>query len=116
MSSDDAPPDGGDTSKPMREALSAALRRDADGGDGQRVQTLDLVVGKLITRALDGDISAIKEIFDRMDGKCAPGAGMDDNTETGDARMERQRRYWSTTGPDVNSSPFIAGDSASPAS
>ena len=28
MSSDDAPPDGGNASKPMREALSAALRRD----------------------------------------------------------------------------------------
>ena len=98
MSSDDAPPDDGDTSKPMREALSAALRRDADGDDGQRVQTLDLVVGKLITRALGGDISAIKEIFDRMDGKCASGAGMDDKPRQ--VMLEwKDSDDWSTTGP-----------------
>jgi len=115
MSSDDAPPDGGDTSKPMREALSAGLRREADGGDGQRVQTLELVVGKLITRALGGDISAIKEIFDRMDGKCASGAGTDDKPRQ--VTLEwKDSDDWSTIGPDVNSSPFINGGSASPAS
>ena len=57
MMSDDAPPDGGNANKPMRAALSAALRRLAEDGDGQSAETLELVVNALIDRALDGDVS-----------------------------------------------------------
>ena len=62
----------------MRAAISAALRREAEGDDGQSAETLELVVNELITRALGGDMSAIKEIFDRMDGKTAAGATEDE--------------------------------------
>jgi hypothetical protein len=74
MTDHDAPPDGGNAGKPMRAAISAALRREAEGDDGQSAPTLALIVNKLITRALGGDMSAIKEILDRMDGKTAAGA------------------------------------------
>jgi hypothetical protein len=115
MSSDDTPPDGGSVNKPMREALSAALRRLAGHGDGQSVETLELVVNALIGRALDGDIPAIREIFDRMDGKSAAGATMDDGPRK--VTLEwKDPQDWSTTGPESNSSRFIAGGSASPAS
>jgi hypothetical protein len=115
MSSDDTPPDGGNANRPMREALSAALRRLADRGDGQSVETLELVVNALIGRALDGDIPAIREIFDRMDGKSVAGATMDDGPRK--VTLEwKDPQDWSTTGPESNSSRFIAGASASPAS
>ena len=115
MMSDDAPPDGGNANKPMREALSAALRRLADHGDGQSVETLELVVNALIGRAVDGDIPAISEIFDRMDGKSAAGATMDDGPRK--VTLEwKDPQDWSTTDPETSSSPFIAGESASPAS
>ena len=78
MNSDDASPDGGNVNKPMPEALSVALRREAEDDGGQTAQTLQLVVRKLIARALGGDIPAIKEIFDRMDGKSAAGTMEDE--------------------------------------
>jgi hypothetical protein len=115
MSSDDTPPDGGNANRPMREALSAALRHLADHGDGQSVETLELVVNALIGRALDGDIPAIRESFERMDGKSAAGATMDDGPRK--VTLEwKDPQDWSTTGPESNSSRFIAGASASPAS
>jgi hypothetical protein len=115
MMSDDAPPDGGNANKPMRAALGAALRRLAEDGDGQSAETLELVVHALIDRALDGDVSAIREIFDRMDGKTAPGATTDDGPRK--VTLEwKDPQDWSTTDPETSSSPFIAGESASPAS
>ena len=115
MISDEGPSDGGKASRPMREALSAALRRLTEHGNGQSVETLELVVDALIGRALDGDIPAIREIFDRMDGKSAAGATMDDGPRK--VTLEwKDPQDWSTTGPESNSSRFIAGGSASPAS
>ena len=115
MTSDDAPPDGGNGNKPMRQALSAALRRQAEDGDGQSAEMLELVALALIDRALDGDVPAIREIFDRMDGKSAAGATMDNGPRK--VTLEwKDSEDWSTTGPESNSSPFTAGGSASPAS
>jgi hypothetical protein len=115
MMSDDAPPDGGKASKPMRQALRAALRRQAEDGDGMAEETLALVVNALIDRALDGDVPAIREIFDRMDGKTAPGATTDDGPRK--VTLEwKDPQDWSTTDPVSNSFPFIAGGNASPAS
>jgi hypothetical protein len=74
MTDHETPPDGGNAGKPMRAAISAALRREAEGDDGQTAPALALIVNKLITRALGGDMSAIKEILDRMDDKTAAGA------------------------------------------
>jgi hypothetical protein len=99
----------------MRQALGAALRRQAEDGDGQSAETLELVVNALIDRALDGDVPAIREIFDRMDGKTAPGTTTDDGPRK--VTLEwKDPQDWSTTGPESNSSRFIAGGSASPAS
>ena len=78
MTTDDAPPDGGKATKPMWDALSAELRREIEDGEGQRAETLRLIVRKLAAKAVDGDISAIKEIFDRMDGKSVAGAAPDE--------------------------------------
>ena len=77
MSIDDVPPDGGTATRPMWEALVAELRRESEDGDGRRAGILQLVARKLAAKALDGDLGAIKEIFDRMDGKSVAGAAPD---------------------------------------
>ena len=115
MVSDDAPPDGGNASRPMRATLSAALGRQGEDSDGQSADVMELVVSALIDRALDGDVPAIREIFDRMDGKTALGATNDDGPRK--VTLEwKDPQDWSTTDRESNSSPFIAGGSASPAS
>ena len=58
-----ARPTGG---KPITRALLAALEESAPGAD---VPNLRRIVDNLIGKAIDGDLSAIKEIFDRIDGK-----------------------------------------------
>jgi Recombination endonuclease VII len=83
MSIDDVPPDGGKaarpkTSRPMWEALAAELRRESDDGDGSKADILRLIARKLAAKALDGDLGAIKEIFDRMDGKSVASTAADE--------------------------------------
>src|SRR5262245_42938009 len=53
--------------QPMRDALDAELCR--AGGDGAGHNVLQLIVRKLAARALKGDLGAIREIFERVDGK-----------------------------------------------
>ena len=78
MTNNETPADGGNAGKPMRAAINAALRREAEGDDGQMASNLELVVNKLIARAIGGDMSAIKEVLDRTDGKTAAGATEDE--------------------------------------
>jgi len=59
--------------RPMREALLAGLEQEVDGVEGRRVRKLDLLVNVLIRKGLAGDVSAIREMFDRIAGKPAPG-------------------------------------------
>jgi hypothetical protein len=66
--------------KPVTRALIAALEESAPGAD---VPNLLRIVDNLIGKAIDGDLSAIKEIFDRIDGKAptaAAGAGTEEPT------------------------------------
>jgi hypothetical protein len=72
MSINDAPPEGGNTTRPVRDALDSELSRASLDGDGNNV--LRLIAGKLAAKALEGDLGAIKEIFDRIDGKPAAGS------------------------------------------
>jgi hypothetical protein len=59
--------------KPVTRALIAALQAAApDAG----VSNLRCIVDALVGRARGGDLAAIREIFDRIDGKAlAPAAG-----------------------------------------
>ena len=49
----------------------AELRVASEGKKGKKIKALFLLARKLVDRALDGDIAALKEIGDRMDGKPA---------------------------------------------
>jgi hypothetical protein len=64
--------------KPVARALLASLDESAPGAE---VSNLRRIVDNLIGKAIDGDLSAIKEIFDRIDGKAptaAAGAGTEE--------------------------------------
>lgn len=60
---------GGKPDKLMRDALMLALKREAIDADGQKTKRLNIVAAKLVELAEQGDIQAIKEINDRVDGK-----------------------------------------------
>lgn len=54
----------------MRDALMLELARE-DLIDGEKVRRARRVAASLVNKALDGDVAAIKEINDRVDGKVA---------------------------------------------
>lgn len=54
----------------MRDALMLELKRE-DLIDGEKVRRARRVAASLVNKALEGDVSAIKEINDRVDGKVA---------------------------------------------
>lgn len=56
-------------SKLMRDALMIVLNEEQSDGKGNRFKRLRLVADALVKKATEGDVSAIKEIFDRIDGK-----------------------------------------------
>lgn len=72
MATDETPPDGGQAYRLMRQALVVALHRHLESDDGRRNQKLRLIADKLVDKAVEGDMQAIKELLDRVDGK--PGA------------------------------------------
>jgi hypothetical protein len=56
----------------MRDALLLEVSREvADPENGKKIKRLRLVARKLVDQAIAGDISAIREINDRIDGKVA---------------------------------------------
>ena len=73
-----APPAGGNTAQPMRDALDIELTR---AGDGAEHNVLQLIARKLAAKALEGDLGAIREIFDRIDGKSVAGSASEQQTE-----------------------------------
>jgi len=54
--------------KPFREALQLAVKREADA-DLRGKTKLDKIANQLINEAIKGDVPAIKEVADRLDGK-----------------------------------------------
>jgi ribosomal protein L17 len=68
-------PSRGPGGKPITRALIAALEESAPGADAPNLRR---IVDNLIGKAIDGDLAAIREIFDRIDGKApAAAAGSD---------------------------------------
>lgn len=67
-------------SKPWSDALrKAALRlSEQAGSDGKLLRKLDAAATKCVDMAVDGDMGAISELANRLDGKCVqPIAGED---------------------------------------
>ena len=65
--------------KLMRDALGLELQRE-DPVDGKQEKRLRQVARALVLKAIGGDVPAIKEICDRMDGKVPQGIGGSDES------------------------------------
>lgn len=71
--------DVGRGSKPdkiIRDALLLELNR-LDIVDGKKIKKVSRIVYKIVELAKDGKIDAIKEIFDRVEGKAVQGVTFD---------------------------------------
>jgi len=55
--------------KILTDALITALQREAKDCDGKPTRRLYVVADALVRRAQEGDIAAIREVFDRVEGK-----------------------------------------------
>ena len=65
---------GATNDKEWRDAVRKSVHKLRDAGEGdkaRRVKSLGLLADKLVSTGLDGDVSALKEIGDRLDGKPA---------------------------------------------
>lgn len=72
-------PKGSKPDKLMRDALMVALNREAIGADGQPTKRLYVIAENLARQAEAGDpsaLGAIREVFDRVDGKPAQSIGL----------------------------------------
>lgn len=69
MAARNTPSRGGKPDKLMRDALILELQAEAQDSDGQMTKKLRLIARKLVDKAAEGDVPAIKEINDRVDGK-----------------------------------------------
>jgi len=69
MAARKTPSKGGKPDKLMRHALLLELNREEKQAGGKVTKRLRLVARKLVDRAEQGDVPAIKEIFDRVDGR-----------------------------------------------
>jgi hypothetical protein len=56
----------------MADALRLALHREALDANGRPTKRLTLIADRLVQKAVDGDIAAIKDVFDRIDGRAIP--------------------------------------------
>ena len=59
--------------KLMRDALALELHQEVKLTTGEKVKKLRLVARTLVDNAIDGDTTAARECFDRMDGKVTQG-------------------------------------------
>jgi hypothetical protein len=69
--------------KPVRDAILAALQSEISvkvGGKAKKLRRLEAIADQLVSLAADGNLTAIREICDRIDGKATqPVAGDKDN-------------------------------------
>ena len=98
-------PRGAKSDKIWRNAIRKAVHelRAATGDEkAERIKAITLLARRLVTKAMEGDVMALKEIGDRLDGKPVQGValGMD-------VRITRIERY--IVAPEAIEGPVIEG-------
>ena len=71
-------PKGSNKAKLMTDALILALHREAQTEEGP-TRKLAVIADQLVERAMEGDVQAIREVFDRVDGKAHQSVDLDAN-------------------------------------
>ena len=66
--------EGGKASRLMRKAILQELHCPPGDPDELAADKLQQVARSLVNKAAQGDVTAIKEVLDRVDGKSLPGA------------------------------------------
>ncbi len=66
--------ESGKASRLMRKAILLELQCEHGQADDGATDKVRLIARKLVDKATEGDIQAIKEVLDRIDGKSVPGA------------------------------------------
>lgn len=84
MAARKTPSGGAKPDKLWRDALAVAIKR-ADGGDPRPY--IARIAERCVEMALAGDMQAIKEIGDRLDGKAAQQLTLDGTGEDGAIQM-----------------------------
>ena len=70
MAARKTPSKGAKPDKLWRDAIRAVVHElRQDPKNGKKVKALRLLARKLVDRAIDGDVAALKEIGDRLDGR-----------------------------------------------
>jgi hypothetical protein len=92
MSSNLDTPEDGKASRMMRKAILHELFRPADAADEPANDMLTQVARSLVKKAAQGDVTAIKEVLDRIDGKTLP--GVPDADETPNEPIRRIYLSW----------------------
>lgn len=72
MAARKTPSAGGKPDKLLRDALLIELNIE-DISDGKKLKRFRRIAAKLVDAGLDGKLDAIREIFDRVEGKAAQG-------------------------------------------
>ena len=75
MTSTDNQDETGKAGRLMRKAILLELQREPGQPDDGPLDRLQLLARKLVDKALEGDMVAIKEVLDRIDGKTVPQEG-----------------------------------------
>jgi len=60
---------GATADKFWSDAVRRAVYRETEGDDGKKAKRINLIADKLCKMAMEGDVQAIKEIGDRLEGK-----------------------------------------------
>ena len=82
-----SPSKGSKPDKLMKDAIMLALHREAQGEDGKPTKKLNVIAAKLVQLAEGGDLQAIKEINDRVDGRPAQQINHADDTGEGPMKV-----------------------------
>ena len=82
MTSNDQTPEDNNASRLMRQAILHELHCPPGDPDEPAADKLQQVARSLVNKAGQGDVAAIKEVLDRIDGKTLPGAPETDNRPT----------------------------------
>jgi hypothetical protein len=82
MTSEITPPADSKASRMMRQAILHELQCPPSDPDAPAADKLQQVARSLVNKAAQGDVSAIKEVLDRIDGKTAAGATESDDGPT----------------------------------